>query len=108
MRMIQIMMKNPQAAQKALVTKLGCSPEEITIDEKMERVYVPNADRFHEILQQRKITELKNGGGYHFVLPIQKRFWKVTLYDAEKRVFEEKYVKNYKIHRRKTMPGAFY
>lgn len=84
----------------------------LSFDIPSERVYIPRAEMFHQILQERKIQQIKNGGGYHFVLPIRNNkkmtYWKVTLTPAESRVFEHSYSQYYTIRKRRTLPGVFY
>ncbi len=105
-------MKNLQENQKILATRLGCSLDDLIIEEPTERIYISDAKRFNELLQKRRITQLNTGGGYHFVLPIKNsrstKYWKITLAEKEREEFDREYAHIYEMRRSKSLRWSIY
>ena len=91
---------------------LHCNPGELSLNNAAERVYIPTSLLFHQLLQQRKVKKISNGGGYRFVLPMHNnktlKYWKVTLASPENKAFERAYASQYQIHNKKSFPGVFF
>lgn len=104
--------KKPEILEKRVAQRLQCNPEEVSFDLNCERIYIPTADLFHQMMRKHKINEIGNGGGYHFVFPMRHnktlKYWKVTLASTENETFERKYASQYTIQNRKRLPGAFF